>query len=413
MGLVAALAPCGGAGCSPFAMASAPKAPEMAAPTDPTPLAKCKVAASATSPLVTEWPASQKAYLEGLTSRQAVAVAYSGCELRIVDACRLPGKYAWHRTTPATDTLEITNADDLWAKMPIGAAGLEGELARKGRLAVNTTISGQLELEGLDAKTAATDASCAGVTHVVSAVSVGAFRLLSGAGASAQGGAKAFGMGAGGSTSREETVLREAGDPAACGQAGDTAPQNCASPIQLFLQPVQTPSGAPQAPVAAGAAAAGASPLAIEVTFPTVDDHHWALHDANGTILCDVPCTKSVPPGSGWYLESTSSGGGSTDHLDIPARLPHAPGSHATADYQAERGAPFLSKLTFWGLGVPAAIGGVVAASFGAADLAGGNSDNFGGFLIGTGVLYLAIAGATAWWYFWSHPASFDTHVAQ
>jgi hypothetical protein len=387
----------------------------MAAPTDPTPLAKCKVAASATSPLVTEWPASQKAYLEGLTSRQAVAVAYSGCELRIVDACRPPGKYTWHRTTTATDTLEITNADDLWAKLPIGAAGLEGELARNGRLAVRTTISGQLELEGLDAKSAASDASCAGVTHVVSAVSVGAFRLLSGAGASAQGGAKAFGAGVGGSTSREETVLREAGDPATCGEGGDGAPQNCASPIQLFLQSVQGP-GPAQSP------AAGATPptsqLAVEVSFPALDDRHWSLHDSNGTILCDVPCTKAVPPGSGWYLESTSKGGGSTDHLDIPARLPYSPGSRAVAEYRAERGAPFLSTLTFWGLGVPAAIGGAVAVSFGIAGVGNDSNPqpsgtNLSGFWIGSGVLYLAIAGATAWWYFWSHPASFDTHAAQ
>jgi hypothetical protein len=407
----AALSVVAATACNPFGAAAPPKAPEMVAPTDPTPLAKCKVAASATSPLVTEWPASQKAYLEGLTSRQAVAVAYSGCELRIVDACRLPGKYTWHRTTPATDTLEITNADDLWAKLPIGAAGLEGELARNGRLAVRTTISGQLELEGLDAKTAASDASCAGVTHVVSAVSVGSFRLLSGAGASAQGGAKAFGAGVGGTTSREETVLREAGDPTSCGDQGDSAPRNCASPIQLFLQSVQGP-GPTQAPAAAGATPA-TSPLAVEVSFPALDDRHWALHDSNGTILCDVPCTKAVPPGSGWYLESTSKSGGSTDHLDIPARLPYSPGSHAVADYRAERGAPFLSALTFWGLGVPAAIGGVVAASFGAADLAGGDHDGFGGFLIGTGVLYLAVAGVTAWWYFWSHPANFDTHAAQ
>jgi len=341
----AALAAVAAAACNPFGAAAPPRAPEMAAPTDPTPLAKCRVAASATSPLVTEWPASQKAYLEGLTSRQAVAVAYSGCELRIVDACRLPGKYAWHRTTPATDTLEITNADDLWAKLPIGAAGLEGELARNGRLAVRTTVSGQLELDGLDAKTVATDNACAGVTHIISAVSVGAFRLLSGAGASAQGGAKAFGAGVGGSTSREETVLREAGDPATCGEGGEGAPQNCASPIQLFLQPVQGPTGtgnagAPSAPQT--------SALAIEVNFPTVDDRHWSLHDANGTILCDIPCTKAVPPGSGWYIESTTKNGGSTDRLDIPARLPYSPGAHAVADYRAERGLPFLSTLTFW-----------------------------------------------------------------
>ncbi|HTQ42911.1 MAG TPA: hypothetical protein VMI75_09180, partial [Polyangiaceae bacterium] len=117
--------------------------------------------------------------------------------------------------------------------------------------------------------------------------------------------------------------------------------------------------------------------------------------------------------GSGWYIESTTKNGGSTDRLDIPARLPYSPGAHAVADYRAERGLPFLSTLTFWGLGVPAAIGGVVATSFGIADSTSGNGDQLSGFLIGTGIFYLAIAGASAWWYFWSHSASFDTHAAQ
>jgi hypothetical protein len=393
------------AGCN--VMGSAPHAPVMAAPTDPTPLARCKVAASANSPLVTEWPASQKAHLEGLTAHQAVAVAYSGCELRVVDACRLPGRYAWRRTTPATDTLEIANDDDLWAKLPIGAAGLEGELARSGRLAVRTTVSGQLELEGLDASQAAKDGACADVTHVISAVSVGAFRLLSGAGSRAKGGVNVVSAGVGGNESREEKVMREAGDPTACAGDGEGAPRNCASPIQLFLQPL-APQGSPSAATPGPAPApATASSLAVEVAFPDIGDNHWSLHDANGTILCDVPCTRSVPAGSGWYLERT---GGGHAHIDLPARLPYSPGTHVVADYQGERGNPLLSTLTFWGLGVPAAIGGAVSMGFGAAGVGNDSTTNISGFWIGSGVMFLAVAGAAAWWYFWSHPSSFDTH---
>jgi hypothetical protein len=390
-------------------MGAAPRAPQMAAPSDPTPGARCKVAASATSPLVTEWPASQKAHLEGLTSRQAVAVAYTGCELRIVDTCHLAGKYTWRRTTPATDTLEISNADDLWAKLPIGAAGLEGELARSGRLAVRTTVSGQLELDGLDPH-ALLDASCSGVTHVISAVSVGAFSLLSGASGSAKASASAYGVGAGGGTSRDEKVMREAGDPAACMAEGEGAPRNCASPIQLFLQPV-TPPGAPQETAQGTSPAqppASTSALAVEVAFPSTDDRHWSLHDANGTILCDVPCTRSVPPGSGWYLESTGSGGYS--HLDLPARLPYAPGAHVVADYHGERGTPTLSTITFWGLGAPAGVAGAISIIMGVAGVGNDSTTNLTGFWVGSGVMFLAIGGAATWWYLWSRPASFDSH---
>jgi hypothetical protein len=383
-----------------------PRAPTLAAPTDPTPLARCKIAASSTSPLVTEWPASQKAHLEGLATHQAVAVAYAGCELRIVETCHLPGKYAWRRTTPATDTIEITNDDELYAKLPIGAAGLEGELARTGKLSVKTTVSGQLELEGLDTSHAPPDGTCAGVTHLVSAVSVGAFSLLSGAGASAKGGATGFGASAGGSTKRDEKVMREAGDPSACSAEGDTAPRNCASPIQIFLQPfgaaaVPAPSGI------AGAAPATASSLAIDVDFPATEGEHWALHDAGGTTLCDTPCTRAVPPGSGWFLERA----GGTARVEIPARLPYAPGSHVVADYQGDRGQPFLSTLTFWGMGVPSGIAGAITLGMGAAGV--GNEPNYDirGLWIGTGVFLLAVAGVSTWWYLWSHPASFDTRT--
>src|SRR5262245_48374953 len=127
--VLSALAACA---CSGMLPSSAPAA--STPPSDPTPLAKCQVAASASSPLVTEWPASEKAHLQSLATRQTIAVEYSGCELHIVDGCQLPGNYAWSRTTLATDTLEIENADELYAKLPIGAIGLEGELERSGRL---------------------------------------------------------------------------------------------------------------------------------------------------------------------------------------------------------------------------------------------------------------------------------------
>ncbi|MEM1035008.1 MAG: hypothetical protein AAGN82_32005 [Myxococcota bacterium] len=37
------------------------------------------------NPRVTEWPASEKAQLERLATEQTVVVAYSGCEMRLLD----------------------------------------------------------------------------------------------------------------------------------------------------------------------------------------------------------------------------------------------------------------------------------------------------------------------------------------
>lgn len=217
------------------------------APTIDTGQAKCRVAGQ-DNPLVTEWPASEKANLELRLREGGVAVAYSGCELRIVPGCRLGGSYAWHRTTPATDVFEMRSVDDLYAKLPIGAVSLEGELSQGGQLRMQTTVAGQLRLASVSAPPTGPD--CRYATHVVTAMSVGAFRLSKGAnlGASAGVGTPVGGVGAG--TEEEQSLLREAGDPARCAEATDRASHPaCSSPIQLFLSPLQT------APPASGAVA--------------------------------------------------------------------------------------------------------------------------------------------------------------
>src|SRR3954467_9941955 len=112
--------------------ACASESPRMRAaallPRAPAELGRCRIAASGSSPLVTEWPASEKANLEVLLRTGAVAVAYSGCSMRVLPECRVRGAYQWTRTTPSTDSLEIDDADELYAKLPLGAASLEGQL---------------------------------------------------------------------------------------------------------------------------------------------------------------------------------------------------------------------------------------------------------------------------------------------
>jgi hypothetical protein len=104
--------------------------------------------------------------------------------------CQLPGSYSWQRTTPSSDALEINDADELFAKLPLGAASLEGELRRSGKLTVKTTVAGQLRLTQGGGQVP-NEGPCAQATHVVSALSLGAFSLASG-GKSNLGGSAAF-----------------------------------------------------------------------------------------------------------------------------------------------------------------------------------------------------------------------------
>src|SRR5262245_24114656 len=95
--------------------------PRAQAPEAPTELTKCKVAANQENPLVTEWPASEKANLEARLREGGVVVGYSGCSMKLLPQCRVRGGYGWRRTTTATDVVEIHDADELYAKLPLGA----------------------------------------------------------------------------------------------------------------------------------------------------------------------------------------------------------------------------------------------------------------------------------------------------
>jgi len=207
---------------------------------DTSHLARCRVAASQDQPLVTEWPAPYKARLEAKLHEGAVAVEYSGCELKIVDRCHVPGTYAWKKTTLSTDTTDIRNEDDLYAKLPLGAALLSGELSTSGSLRVQTTVAGQMALVGQAADDVTTGAECSRATHLVLALSVGAFELMAGGAVEGRADAEIAMVEAGGSVKQEKSIIRSAGDASRCADATDEAPSpECQSPIQIFLAPIE------------------------------------------------------------------------------------------------------------------------------------------------------------------------------
>jgi hypothetical protein len=275
----------GVAGCAELGGGFAAR-PFVAIPDAPSDQVKCKVAAQHENPLVTEWPAPEKANLEGLLREGTVVVSYSGCTMRLMPQCRAAGRYVWRRTTVSSDIIEIRDADELYAKLPLGAASLEGELQRSGRLAVQTTVSGQMQLADFDPSSFPTDAACLGATHVLSALSVGAFKLKSGGAAEVRASAAVAGVGAGGGKSqRDESLIREAGVPEKCELGTEAAADMaCASPIQVFLRPL------PRLLADRGL------PGMMKVRFlPVRGEQGWAVGSGE-RLLCDTPCEKWVDP---------------------------------------------------------------------------------------------------------------------
>jgi hypothetical protein len=435
-------------------------------PKDPTPLAKCRVAKSSASPLVTEWPASEKAHLESLLSDRAVVVSYNGCEMRILDGCRLQGSYRFQKTTLARDTIEIRSADDLFAKIPLGAVGLEGELARSGRLAVKTTVTGQMKLAGEPASPP-DNAACREATHVISALSVGAFALISGGEVSAGVSVDATVAGGGVRHESAESTLRSAGDPDACSRTKSDAPSDdCNSPIQVFLMPLERGSGAA---VASAERPAGEGPpsdgrpreggasdgrpserppepqpteeprptevaskpeppadLSVEVDFePPTPDERWMLLESSGKVVCELPCTRRVGKNSGLKLQLDAATKEDIVAVAVPDDLGYSAGRRVRAVPQTPRNSDVAAVL-FYG-GILGALGGAVLVALDKEEASGSQSDGtytperaactakdggLTGMCIG-GIVTVAVSGAAIlaggiWWVGYNRPEGLD-----
>ncbi len=360
------------------------KAPEV-----PTEQTKCSIAASSENPLVTEWPASEKANLEARLRQGAVAVEYSGCSMRLLPACEIPGQYQWRRTTTATDTLEIRDADELYAKLPLGAVSLEGELARSGRISVQTTVAGQLELRDFRPAPIGAFGPCGKATHVIHSLSVGAFKMRSGGTLKAGGGVDVQGVGASGQTQSSETLMREAGVASTCAEAQETEPNTkCRSPIQVFLRRLEKADQGP--------------PGTRKVGFVSgKSSEQWDVM-ANGKKLCETPCVKWVNPGMPFVFHQEKSWYERNVQIEVPdLRDEPTPGP-----IEVKAVPPSTSELaggvvltTFGGIGV---LTGIALGSIGCFGdnsslcVAGAVSLPIGGLMLVPGIMLIAGSGSRA-----------------
>jgi hypothetical protein len=347
--LLALVSSCGGPGL----VAPLARAPEM--PGDQT---RCRLAANQENPLVTEWPATEKANLEARLREGSVMVSYSGCTLRMLPRCHVRGTYQWRRTTTSTDVIEIRNADELYAKMPLGAVSLEGELQRSGRLAVQTTAAGQLQLSGFEPSSVPKSNECEGATHVVGALSVGAFKLRSGGAAHAGGNASVAGIGSGRAASdSEETIMREAGAPARCELGTEAAPHpECASPLQMFLQqlPANVVDRGPQG--------------TIKVKFlPVRANEEWEVVVGDRP-LCKTPCERWVDPAMPYTLKYDPGFWQRNQYVEVPDLRPHLASERVEVRTEPRNMGEFVGGILVTSLAGMAAVAGTTLTAIGCSD---------------------------------------------
>jgi len=215
---------------------------------------KCGVKKSGDKPLVIEWPAAERAALEARATRGLVAVRYSGCEMEVLTTCSASGAYEYVGLTQKTEGVRITNTDQLYAKLPIGAAGLEGKLERAGQLNVDMTIVGRREATETQFNERDLDGRCDDATHVVTGLTVGSFSFYTGKSAEVAAGATVGNVGAGVGSTTDQQVLKTDGDVEACGvsNTADTSPpEGCGALLRVEVVPIDRVFVNPSTPAAA------------------------------------------------------------------------------------------------------------------------------------------------------------------
>jgi len=221
--------------------------------------ARCGVTKNHDRPLIIEWPSADRGALESQVLRgdHLVVVRYEGCEMEVLRHCYARGRYAFSGVQQKVDNSSIRSADELYAKIPLGAARLEAELERHGALSLAMTYVGAYEAERGSLTEAlesdALEGRCDGATHVVTNLSVGAFKLTSASGAGVKAGAEVglpggIGEGAGGglSSTHARGFRRSDGDPAACdGYSHERPPEGCGALLRIEVEAI-SPGEGPQ-----------------------------------------------------------------------------------------------------------------------------------------------------------------------
>jgi hypothetical protein len=283
---------------------------------------QCAIVASHSKPLVVEWPSADRGELEARVRHDGlVVVSYSGCQMRVLDECRAGSSYAYAPITRKKDHLGIHNTDDLYANVPVGAANLEAKLATAAQLDVDMTLVGRWEGQELTVREEALTGRCDGATHVVSALTVGAFKFTAGADAEVGGAVTAFGAGGGAkSTSKRETLSKD-GSENACEKstmADHVPPEECGALIRVEVTPL-----VPRNPFVGRWSCTGAT---VTVT------------DASGQMATGKPSTEVV------YRTMIDSGDG-TVRVENVAPAPACPHRLVISGASATLLEPYMCQL--------------------------------------------------------------------
>jgi hypothetical protein len=217
-------------------------------------------------PFIIEWDATDMSMFESRAATDVVFVQYEGCNLKVLDGCAndsIRGAYGAYRpvewTSGSTEKMDISSENELYAKLPLGAATLGGRVATGEKFRMEYFVSGvrtstrsavyRGELSKLP--------GCTGATHFVYGFALGAFALASEKKVAGEASVGFAGMGGGAKHANSTNADKKGGVIESC--RGETAKEvkTCQVPVRLMLRNLND-GDAPAGSGASGATADGA-----------------------------------------------------------------------------------------------------------------------------------------------------------
>lgn len=189
---------------------------------------------------------ANRAREDGLIAVKLVDSGADEAHLQVIEDCRVTGRYQYRSMGTINDKIVIKSSTELKATLPFTYGAFAGEFSQNSELRIEFRSPG--DYVGPSGPFTVTG-NCSQATHVVTHLTIGAFR--SGASASNKAGASANAYGAGGSggTSSSNEQETSGGNFESCkldyNLFGAHAPLECSQPLKLTLAPIGGTSAAP------------------------------------------------------------------------------------------------------------------------------------------------------------------------
>jgi hypothetical protein len=198
-------------------------------------------------PFIIEWDATDQSSFQARASTDVVFVRYEGCDLQVLDACSvdsIKGAFGGYKaidwTTGQLESVDIADENELYAKLPLGAALLGGRVHDGEKFHMEYFVSGTRSASREHLYRGALDKvpGCKGATHFVYAYNLGAFALASQSSLKGEANGSYLGFGSGGSHSSETKTDKKGGDLGSCTSDSAKEVDSCKVPIRLTLREI-------------------------------------------------------------------------------------------------------------------------------------------------------------------------------